>query len=78
MSLLEQLARPKSPFRSRCTVAKLLEQLPSEDREALTRALADPKFQGTQISRALRAEGHRVGDDSVRRHRRGDCACDAL
>ena len=58
----------------RCTVCKLLTELAEDDSAALLEALRDPTVQGTQIARALQSEGHDVKQNTVTRHRRGDCS----
>jgi hypothetical protein len=75
MSLQEHLATPAPRFKPRCGVSAVLAALSKPDLQALVAALTDPAFTASEIARALRLEGHRVGDDAVRRHRRGDCTC---
>ena len=58
----------------RCTVCALLDTLPADDAAVLGNALANPVIHGSQIARALQAEGHAVRSQTVVRHRRGDCA----
>lgn len=74
MGLKEALAaqtRTRPGFR--CSVCKLLDDLTPEDGDALRAALRDPQVQGSQIARALMSEGHDVKQNTVTRHRRGDC-----
>ena len=68
---LEAERRQRPGFR--CSVCKLLDDLPADDAEALREALRDPQVQGSQIARALQSEGHEVKQNTVTRHRRGDC-----
>ena len=68
---LEAQTRGRPGFR--CAVCKLLDDLPTEDAEALRTALLDPQVQGSQIARALVSEGHEIKQNTVTRHRRGDC-----
>lgn len=75
MSLQEHLAKPAPRYKPRCGVAAVIATLTGDDLSALHAALSDPGFTASEIARALRLEGHNVGDDSVRRHRRGDCTC---
>jgi hypothetical protein len=75
MSLAEHLTTPAPRFKPRCGVATVTAILVPTDLEALNTALADDAFTASEIARALRLEGHNIGDDSVRRHRRGDCTC---
>lgn len=69
---LEAERRQRPGFR--CAVCKLLVELDPDDAEALTDALRDPQVQGSQIARALMAEGHEIKQNTVTRHRRGDCS----
>lgn len=75
MGLKEALEaeRAKKPG-YRCSVCKLLDELPDDDAQALREALNTPLVQGAQISRALQAEGHDIKQNTVTRHRRGDCS----
>ncbi len=58
----------------RCSVCTLLTELPAEDAEALQDALRTPEVQGSMIARALQSEGHEIKQNTVTRHRRGDCS----
>ncbi len=58
----------------RCSVCKLLAELPADDAEALREAVIDPMVQGSQIARALQSEGYDIKQNTVTRHRRGDCS----
>ena len=68
---LEAQTRQRPGFR--CSVCKLLDELPKDDATALRDALRDPQVQGSQIARALMSEGYDVKQNTVTRHRRGDC-----
>lgn len=46
------------------------------DRLVLADYLADPKVTHAAISRALQAEGFKVGQGTVARHRKGECQCE--
>jgi hypothetical protein len=56
-----------------CSVCRLLQDLPSEDSQALQDAL-DAGLAESALTRAIRSEGHYVGKGAIGRHRRGDCA----
>ena len=56
----------------KCSVCRLLSELPEEDRVALQEAL-DSGMAESAIHRAIKSEGHYVGKGAVGRHRRGDC-----
>ena len=77
MSLAQALAAHTPNMRGpQCSVARLLESMPDDDREVTVAALADPNRWGhAALTRILRDEGYVVGRDSLSRHRKGDCAC---
>ena len=56
-----------------CTVCKLMDNLDPADVATLKEALASPLYTHAGISRALKAEGHLIGAETVSRHRKGDC-----
>lgn len=58
-----------------CSVALLSERLPKAERADLHAAIADPAIQASAIVRGLAAIGHKVDYTTLRRHRRGECAC---
>jgi hypothetical protein len=59
--------------RPTCTVCLLItEVLGDEDRAALLEAM-DGRTPHAVISRALGREGHRIGADTIGRHRNGMC-----
>lgn len=76
MTLADRLSEPqlvkKGPA---CSVATILRRSTEEDAAALTAALADERFLLAHIHAALQAEGHPISQGTLRRHRRGECAC---
>jgi hypothetical protein len=76
MALSESLAlEVGSTLRGpRCTVCALRSRLNQEDCAAFDAALSDATVTSSAIQRALKREGHAIGDIPLRRHRRGDCA----
>lgn len=72
MALADRLAEQKNPAREvKCSVCRILAELPPDDATALREALADPTFTHTAIMRALEAEGHHLKDPQpISRHRR--------
>ena len=73
MSLRDELSKAQPVRRGpKCSICRLLIDLPEDDRDALEEAL-DSYMPSTVIHRAIAADGHRVGRGSVGRHRRGDC-----
>lgn len=73
--LLDEIKAAQTVNRSTCNVALLVQQLAPADREGLLAAMEDPAIYGSTIVKVLKDRGHRIGDDSVRRHRRGACSC---
>jgi NADPH-dependent glutamate synthase beta subunit-like oxidoreductase len=78
-SLAAALAAQKPlPKGSRCTIGETIESLNDIDKKALLNALdIGSGMTATDIARALRVEGYTVASQTVARHRRGDCFCDA-
>jgi len=74
VSLRDELARAQPTRRGpKCSICKLLVDLPEDDRMALEEAL-ESRLPSTVIQRAILADGHHLGRGSVGRHRRGDCS----
>lgn len=76
-SILEAIAAEQAAFTKgpTCSVGQLLDALPDDERDAVASALADPAHPYTVLSRALGKAGHKIGAETIRRHRKGDCAC---
>jgi len=74
-SLRDDILEANNKRTVRCPVARLLTSLTGDDLAALTEFLQDEKVQGSRIAETLRAHGHDVGDEAVRRHRRLACGC---
>ena len=71
--LTEKAASRKGPL---CGMAIVYAKLTDDDREALDAFVADRDNVTTAaITRALISEGHRIGKNTVERHRRGECSC---
>lgn len=58
-----------------CHMGQVMIELSSEDRERMTKVLADPKITTTAIALVLRTHGYKVSESGVRRHRRKICTC---
>lgn len=59
----------------RCTVAGITAALDPADLADLEAALHNPAVPGSAIAAGLRAVGHHVGNETLQRHRRGQCGC---
>jgi hypothetical protein len=75
MGLLDDIEAESSPSRQSCSVGELLASLPKDEADDLTRALADPRYKHTVITRVLNSKGYGQHDKRIATHRRGDCAC---
>jgi len=74
MSLSQRIADYK-PARigGACRTCELLRSLPKGEAKALQDALDDPKFSNAGLAKVLRAEGYKIADTTVGRHRRKEC-----
>lgn len=78
MSLRQTLEAEKAASRKGppCGMSVVEARLAPDDLAALREYLADRDNVTTAaITRALAADGHRVGKNTVERHRRGECIC---
>lgn len=71
MSLADRFANyERPPPGVMCQTCKFLETLPESESEALQSALEDMTVSGLGISQIMKSEGYKIGETSVRRHRR--------
>lgn len=81
MSLVDKLqSATPSQTGMPCGMAKVLEALPEEDREALNKALfvdasSGVRISNTQLYKILLEEGYSVPPFAVAQHRRRQCRC---
>lgn len=78
MSFTDDVLAGATKTGSRCSVAVWREQFVLVDpvgAEEFDTLIADPTVQGRAIWAAMRARGYGPGQQSVTRHRRGDCQC---
>lgn len=75
VALADLLATPKRSTVG-CKVAVVLAELGNEDRAVLSRALNNSAFSAAEIAAALRAEGRRVGETTIKGHRAKTCSCE--
>ncbi len=73
--MLEGLQPPKKI--PSCKVRKLLEALDAKDQEILKEALANPEWQHITLARELNKRGLFISEHPMRKHRIGECSCDA-
>lgn len=76
MSLAAALAaHTRRPVSTPCLTGLTLARLNDADRVALEGALAS-EMTHVAIARALADEGHKIAQQSIGRHRKGECACE--
>jgi hypothetical protein len=71
LSNVEAFGKAQSLF---CGVCTLLGELSVEERELLTKRMAEPKVSHTALSRILKENGYPISDGVIGRHRRGICS----
>lgn len=77
MSIAQRIAEYKPPrLGGKCTVCAVVEQVSKEDAAALKVAFDNPKMSNAGIALILKEEGFKIGESTVRRHRRGECQGD--
>jgi len=57
-----------------CTMGFLLATLETQEAAELDQALRGD-YRSSDIARALEELGYKIGQSSISRHRRGECAC---
>lgn len=76
MPLLDDLQNPnkyaKQPG-STCYLCAIIDTLTIEEQTALKKALGNKEIKTSSLTRILKSNGHAIGENSVARHRRGDC-----
>lgn len=77
MSLADALKAQRRPASTPCLTGQMVNTLTGEDQKVLIHALRpDSGLTHAAISRALDSEGHRLGQYSIGRHRKGECTCE--
>jgi hypothetical protein len=73
--MLEDLEPPVNRLKT-CKIAVILATLEPKDQRILVSALADTdKWANLSLSRALKSKGLDLSDNTIAKHRRGDCRC---
>lgn len=88
MGLKERLQAEPIVVGTKCSVGRLLSELPADDAEAVQQAIdrirgIDPNirksrqefYTARRLCDDLRAEGYYIGDTTMTRHIRGRCSC---
>lgn len=81
MGFLEEVSDAQTEPTPKCPIAILIKDNPSfgyEVAEAINAKDEGGNYfvNASSIAKMLRGKNIRIGDDAVRRHRRGDCRCD--
>lgn len=71
--MLEGLAIPSRKFS--CAVRTMIETLEPKDVSIFEAAINNLDWRPKTLSRALRDRGLIISDDSIARHRKGQCSC---
>jgi hypothetical protein len=74
MALVKQLQKIAESRNKYCAYKKMYDSLTPEDQKALDEAWAK-KYSANEILMALRAEGIKSSNESIRQHRIGACDC---
>lgn len=74
-SILDEFKASAATSGPSCAMGRILADMTKEDREHTKIALADVTIQSPAIARVLKNRGHTVGNETVRRHRKGSCSC---
>ena len=70
LSEFEELSARKGP---QCVTCQAIASLPDDERAKAQAAMAAPHITAAAISRWLKQHGHQIAQNSVQRHRRGEC-----
>jgi len=76
MGLLDDLKdddKLEDKKRSVCTVCKMIKSLDKPEKEALALRMDNPEISHAAISRVLQANGYKISQGTLARHRNGEC-----
>ena len=78
MSLLDDITAERRTGGTRCNVGHALREMSDADRGDLIEAIGNERYPAAAISRALakRTPPVELRDQSITRHRRGECHCE--
>lgn len=74
--LTQLVNNPKVFAGQECFVGQILSQIPKEESELLKAALADKRIRHVDLVRLCEAEGYKMSEATMRRHRGGGCRCE--
>jgi hypothetical protein len=67
---------PKVFAGQECFVGQILTNISNDESELLKSALADKRVRHVDLVRLCEAEGYKMSEATMRRHRAGGCRCD--
>jgi hypothetical protein len=73
--LAELVNNPKVFAGQECFVGQMLFSINKEETELLKTALADKRIRHVDLVRLCEAEGYKMSEATMRRHRAGGCRC---
>lgn len=77
MGLADDLKEPAyNPWSKGCGITRLCAELEEVDRTALLEALDNSSLSHAFLEETLIKNGHIIGRDTIRRHRKGECCKD--
>lgn len=71
---IDKFSKNSRSYSQYCSYQMLYDRLPKEDQKALDEAW-EKGLGVALVVRAIRKEGHKMSNDSVRAHRSGTCKC---
>lgn len=74
--LLKLVDNPKVFAGTECFVGQMLTHIKPEEAELLKTALADKRIRHVDLVRLCEAEGYKMSEATMRRHRARGCRCD--
>ena len=69
------VSNPKAFNTQECFVGQIILEIDKDDAELLIKALADKKVRHIDLVRLLEAEGYKMSEATMRRHRGHGCRC---
>ncbi len=69
--------KPPRAERKSCLLTRILQSMTKNDAEIARTAINDPDVGSGLIARVLTENGFRISEETIRRHRRSGCGCEA-
>lgn len=75
MGLLDEVLAAQAVPPKKCKVARLIDEMPKQDREETLQAITNPRIYTETLARVLSQHGYPIGSSTLSLHRRGECCC---